>query len=71
MEQAAQAGNREHAPAIIGVIVSTSSGANADIRVMHAGRGLPLISIEHDLADLAVPPDGQVTAWVAWSRCST
>jgi len=53
------------------VIVSTSSGANADIRVMHAGRGLPLISIEHDLADLAVPPDGQVTAWVAWSRCST
>ena len=56
-----------------GVIVSTSSSVNVDIRVMHASRGRPLISIEQEphLPALQFHRIARSPAWVAWSRCRT
>ena len=57
----------------IGVIVSTSSSANVDIRVMQPSRGMPLISIEQEphLPALQFHRMARSDAWVACSLCST
>src|ERR1700750_3388374 len=43
------------------------------MRVMHARRGLPLISIEHEphLPALQFQRSARSLAWWAWIRCST
>jgi hypothetical protein len=55
----------------IGVTVIVSSSPKTDIRVMHASRGLPLISIEHDphLPALQFHRMARSFAWVACSLC--
>ena len=55
----------------IGVSVIVSPGSNRFIRVMHASRGRPLISIEQDphLPALQFQRTARSPAWVAWRRC--
>ena len=55
----------------IGVTVMVSSGSNSDMRVMHASRGLPLISIEQEphLPALQFQRTARSPACVACSRC--
>ena len=56
-----------------GVMARTSSGSKLDIRVMHASRGCPLISIEQEphLPALQFHRTARSPVWVACSRCST
>jgi hypothetical protein len=53
--------------------VMVSSSVNTFMRVMHASRGLPLISIEQlpHLPALQFQRSAMSSACVAWIRCST